>query len=79
MSSAVKQGGVGRRGLYVSGEVELAGLLSLVDAVAVEVRLGVQVVVGRHLLVQTEVLHPHSLQEERTLRRERVGGWWVLD
>ena len=51
MSSAMEQGGVGRRWLDVGGEVELAGALSLVDAVAVEVRLGVEVVVGGHLLV----------------------------
>ena len=47
--------GLGRGGLQPPA-------LSLVDAVPVEVRLGrVEVVVGRHLLVQAEVLHPHRL------------------
>ena len=47
----------------VGGEtVELPRLLSLVQAVPVEVRLRVEVVVRGHLLVQTKVLHPHRLK-----------------
>ena len=46
----------------VGGEVELPRLLSLVQAVPVEVRLRVEVVVCGHLLVETEVLHSHRLK-----------------
>ena len=46
----------------VRGEVELPRLLSLVQAVPVEVRLRVEVVVRSHLLVETEVLHSHRLK-----------------
>ena len=47
----------------VGGEtVELPRLLSLVQAVPVEVRLRVEVVVGGHLLVETKVLHSHRLK-----------------
>ena len=47
----------------VGGEtVELPRLLSLVQAVPVEVRLRVEVVMGGHLLVETKVLHSHRLK-----------------
>ena len=47
----------------VGGEtVELPRLLSLVQAVPVEVRLRVEVVVRGHLLVEAKVLHPHRLK-----------------
>ena len=47
----------------VGGEtVELPRLLSLVQAVPVEVRLRVEVVVRGHLLVETKVLHSHRLK-----------------
>ena len=46
----------------VWGEVELPRLLSLVQAVPVEVRLRVEVVVRSHLLVETKVLHSHRLK-----------------
>ena len=53
----------GRQGSrLVRGEVELPRLLSLVQAVPVEVRLRVEVVVCGHLLVETEVLHSHRLK-----------------
>jgi len=53
----------GRQGsCLVWGEVELPRLLSLVQAVPVEVRLRVEVVVCGHLLVETEVLHSHRLE-----------------
>ena len=53
----------GRQGsCLVWGEVELPRLLSLVQAVPVEVRLRVEVVVRSHLLVETKVLHSHRLK-----------------
>ena len=45
--------------------MELPRLLSLVQAVPVKVSLRVEVVMSRHLLVQTKVLHPHCLQNIR--------------
>ena len=41
--------------------MELPCLLSLVNAVSVKVSLGIQAVVGSHLLMQAKVLHTHRL------------------
>ena len=44
--------------------MELPCLLSLVNAVSVKVSLGIQPVVGSHLLMQAKVLHTHRLGAE---------------
>ena len=54
--------------------MELPCLLSLVNAVSVKVSLGIQPVVGSHLLMQAKVLHTHRLGAEmvKTLVRNTM-------